>query len=67
MCLVEGIFRKAHHTVEDLVCRLLVDPFRSASGHIFFLIAIDKVFSLLCHDGGLLLGHGTAHQVASAK
>ena len=67
MSLVESVFRKAHHAVEDLICRLLIDPLRRTPGNVLFFISVDEVLPLLRHDGGLLLGHGSAHQVAPAK
>ena len=65
MRLVKCIFRKAHHAVKDFIRRRLVDPPGSASGHVFLRVSHDKVPAFLCHDIRLLLGHGTAHQIAA--
>ena len=67
MGFVEGVFREVDHLVVDGVGGLLVDAVGNTALHSLLRIAVDEVLPLLFHHCGLFLGHGAAHQIASAQ
>ena len=67
MRLIEGILRKVCHLIVDLVCDLLGDAIGDTARNPLFHISVNEILALFCHNRSFLLGHGTAHQVASSK
>ena len=67
MGLIKGILCKINHIIIDLICSFLINSICNTSGNSLCFISINKVLALLFHDRGLLFGHCTAHQVASAQ
>ena len=60
MGFIKGIFRKIHHGIVNLICRLLADTIIDAALNALLLIAVNKVLSLRIDNILLFLTHGTA-------
>ena len=67
MGLIKSIFGEINHFIIDFICRCLINSICNTSGNSLRFISINKVLALFFHDRGLLFGHCTAHQVASAQ
>ena len=67
MGFVEGVLCKIDHFVVNLVGHLLGNASGDTAGHPLLRVAVHEIAALLFHDGRLFLGHGTAHQIASAQ
>ena len=65
--LIESILRKVCHLIVDLVCDLLGNAVGDTARNPLFHISVNEILALFCHNRSFLLGHGTAHQVASSK
>ena len=68
MGLVEGIAGEVRHLIKEAVCHLLGNAICHTTWHHHRILlrgglSMDKILPLLCHDRGLLFGHGTAYQI----
>ena len=67
MGLIKSIFGEINHFIIDFICRCLINSICNTAWNSLCFISVNKVLALLFHDRGLLFGHCTAHQVASAQ
>ena len=66
MGFVKSVSCEIDHLIINMICSLLINAILNTSLYVFFLIAVHEILAFLLHDRRLLLGHGTAHQIASA-
>ena len=66
MGFVKSVSCEIDHLIINMICSLLINAILNTALYVFFLIAVHKILAFLLHDRRLLLGHGTAHQIASA-
>ena len=67
MGIIKSIFGEINHFIIDFICRCLINSICNTAWNSLCFISVNKVLALLFHDRGLLFGHCTAHQVASAQ
>ena len=67
MGLIKSIFGEINHFIIDFICRCLINSICNTSGNSLCFISVNKVLAFLFHNRGLLFGHCSTYQVASAQ
>ena len=67
MGLIKSIFGEINHFIIDFICRSLINSICNTAWNSLCFISVNKVLALLFHDRGLLFGHCSTYQVASAQ
>ena len=65
--LVERVFGKVLHFVEDRVCHVLFDPAFERAVDVQFFVSVKEYLTVLCHDVGLFLAHRAAKKVRASQ